>query len=271
MSNNPNPFQPPSANAFAPQQPYAMVKPVLTTPASTRSRMDWGESLSYVFRHPNWLMTMLFGTICQFIPVVGPLVFMGYQFETVIDLTVNQGATYQAFDFNRFVPYLKRGVWPFLVALVIGLCLVPALYVLLVIGVIAIAAIASAAGEDAGPIVGLVLGGLGFLCFMALAMALNVLVQPMLLRAALTQQFGQAFQFSFVRDFVQRVGKEMLLAILYQMVVGMLITMVGMIACFVGVYPAIIIVMLMQAHLQFQLYELYRARGGEVIPLTSAE
>lgn len=158
-----------------------------------------------------------------------------------------------------------------LVALVVGVCLVPAIYIVLIIGVFAIAAIVAAAGEDVGPVIGFVLVILGFLCFMALVFAMNVFIQPMLLRAALTQQFGQAFQFGFVRDFVRRVGKEMFLALLFQMVVGMLLTLLGMVACFVGVYPAIIVMMLMQAHLQFQVYELYRARGGEAIPLTSAD
>lgn len=276
MSDGSNPYTAPQPEGpFGPQDysgaAFTSPKPVYTTPPPMRSTMAWGESLRYIFQQPNWGMTLLFGTICQFIPIVGPLVFFGYQLEVEVDLTLSQGAGYRPFDFNRFTAYLKRGVFPFLVALLFGLVLVPVFYVLLILGVLATAGLASAAGESGGAVVVIVAAVLGFIAYIALIVVMNLILPPMMLRAGFTQQFGEGFNFAFVRDYARRVRQELILAVFFQMFAGMAIVFAGMLLCFVGIYPAVIVAMLMQAHLQFQIYEIYRARGGEVVPITSVD
>jgi hypothetical protein len=47
---------------------------------------------------------------------------------------------------------------------------------------------------------------------------------------------------------------------------GMLLVMVGYMVFCVGAYAAIALIFVAQAHMYYQLYELYLARGGEPIP-----
>jgi hypothetical protein len=54
---------------------------------------------------------------------------------------------------------------------------------------------------------------------------------------------------------------------LFLAVSSMVVMFLGMMAFCVGMYPAMAIVMLARAHAEYQLYELYLARGGEPIPL----
>ncbi|MCE9555531.1 MAG: DUF4013 domain-containing protein [Planctomycetes bacterium] len=269
MSQGPNSSQP--VNPYVAPPPAVAPQIILSTPPSTRTAIEWGESVNFLFREPNWVMTLLLGTVCQFIPVIGPIVLMGYQFEVVIDLTTSQGAGYRPFDFNRFVAYLKRGVWPFLVALITMMVMIPLFYIAMIAVVFAGIGTGHAVGGGVGGVLAVIVGFVGFLLLTALMAVMNLVMQPMLLCAALTQQLGQAFRFDLVRDFISRIGKEMFLAFLFQMLVGWLLLFVGMLACFVGMYPAMIVMFMMQGHLLYQLYELYRARGGEVIPIVSAD
>jgi uncharacterized membrane protein YdbT with pleckstrin-like domain len=88
-----------------------------------------------------------------------------------------------------------------------------------------------------------------------------------MLRAGLMQDFGAAFDFGFVKQFIQNTWKEMILCALFSMVAGMLLVIVGMALLCIGVYFTMSIAILMQAHLAHQLYELHLARGGDAIPL----
>ena len=67
------------------------------------------------------------------------IVLLGYLFE-IIEFKHRHGddEPYADFDFNRFVEYLKRGLWPFLCALVIGVAFMPVLMVLYLVPVLII-------------------------------------------------------------------------------------------------------------------------------------
>ncbi|MCE7884021.1 MAG: hypothetical protein DYH08_09210 [Actinobacteria bacterium ATB1] len=82
----------------------------------------------------------------------------------------------------------------------------------------------------------------------------------------MSQDLGVAFRLSWMKSFIAKVWKEQLLSQLFLMFTAMILVMLGMLLCFVGVYPAATIVLLAQAHFYFQLYRLFLARGGE--PLT---
>jgi hypothetical protein len=55
------------------------------------------------------------------------------------------------------------------------------------------------------------------------------------------------------------------------MLTASLVLLLGLLLCCVGTYPATALVMLAQAHLYLQLYELFLQRGGEPIPLKSPQ
>jgi hypothetical protein len=160
-----------------------------------------------------------------------------------------------------------RGLWPFLVALVVSLVLVP-----LVMGVIFAAMCGFgmvASGGDAknlGPNLAIVVP-LVALIYVALIVVLQLVMTPFLLRAGLAQDFAAAFDFSFFKRFLASTWQECAVGMLFLFVVGLGAAFVGLLMCCIGIYLTMGVAMLAQAHFHFQVYELYLARGGEPIPL----
>src|SRR5436190_17744980 len=235
------------ANPYPSSQfPTSLGKPAVS--------MDYMRMLSYVFENPNWFMNLLLGGLCSLIPVIGPIVLQGYRYEVVIGLLAVGGARYPDFNFGRFGDYLMRGFWPFLVGLACSLVLLP-FYVLILVGAIV--------GGKAGA---------ALVVLMQLAMLVIVpvfvlVVQPMVLRAALTLDFVQAFQFQWVKDFLRRVWAELLIGMLFLIVSAMVLAPLGLLACCVGILLVGPLVSLANANMQFQVYSIYLSRGGMPIPI----
>lgn len=233
--------------------------------------MRYIYAFQYVLERTDWFVNLLLVTLCAVIPVVGPIVFLGYKMELIEALHRDPKRVYPAFEFGRFADYLTRGVWPFLAALILQMILVPITF-LFIIPMFCAMGFAVAASEQGDSEV------LGVLCIVASyalifvgSLALNLLsmmfVTPMMLAAGLAQELGPALKFSFIKDFVGRVWREMLLGYLFLMAVSMVITPLGLLVFCVGVYIAMAWVWMAMAHLFHQYYEIYLARGGTAIPL----
>ncbi len=235
--------------------------------ASGRRGMQYGRMVSYVFENPRWFVNLLLMAVCQIIPFVGPLVVMGYQFEIVETLHRDPKRRYPDFDFGRFVDYLVRGLWPFLVVLVASLVLMPIIFGVVLAIIVGVGLAVSGAGnQNFGPVVASVLP-LVVLGMIALSMLLQLLLVPLQLRAGLAQDFGAAFDFTFFKRFLASTWKECVLGMLFIIAVSFAAVIVGLALCFVGIYLTISVILLAQAHFHYQLYELYLDRGGEPVPL----
>lgn len=229
-------------------------------------RIRYLYSYSAVFSNPNWFMNLLLGGICPLIPIIGQIVLVGYIYEVIECLHRRRGPTYPDFDFGRFVPYLSRGAWPWLI--VFGLQFILQIPVMIVIygsmfGIMGIAL----ADEFAGIVTASIVIPVVFIGLIVFSMVLTVFLVPMMLRAGLSQDIGQAFQFGWLKDFVRRMWLETILISLFMVVTSSLVVFIGMAIFCVGVIPAAMLTNLASAYLVFQLYELFLARGGEPIPL----
>jgi hypothetical protein len=264
----PNPY----ASPVAP--PPSPLKEMLGGPG--QSQMEYMRAYHYIFENPNWLTTVLYiGLLglAAIIPGVGlilQLFFLGYQFEVLEMLLRTRGTKYPDFDFGRIGEYLGRGVWPFLVNLVASIVIVPVIYVALIVMVVMVGLAASVAGENAGPIVAILFGTVAFVVFLALVMALTMLLVPMILRAGLSQDFVAAFQFNWIIDFVKKMYIEMILTGLFLMATAMALGLLGFLACFIGIFAVVPILLLAQTHLLYQLYSIYLTRGGMPVPVKVA-
>ena len=253
---------------FAPPDIQAAREGALVPVGRARSSagMQYLYSYRYLFDHPNWGTTLLACSLCQLVPIVGPIVALGYQDEVIESLHRGDGAKHPAFDTSQLGYYLKRGVWPLLVALLLVLLMMPVFMVMTfgtLFGVIALAA----AARDAAPAVLGVAIPLAILVQFAIALAMNMVTLPIMLRAGLSQDFGEAFRMSWTWDFIRRVWLEELLAQLFLTITAPILVVLGLALFCVGMYPATAVIQMAASHLQYQLYELYLARGGEPIPL----
>jgi hypothetical protein len=196
------------------------------------------------------------------------MVLMGYVYS-VIEAKVRLGRDqFPDFDFNQLGVYLLRGVWPLLVSLVVILpvILVMTLTMIPFVVIFATSTIGSRPSNDP-PWFFIVILITCVLVFGVVILVLQVIAMPMTLRAGLSQDFRSAFSMVYVRDFLGKMWKEMLLSLLFLIVTAPFVLLAGLLLLFIGMYPATVILQFARFHFHYQLYELYLQRGGTPIPL----
>ena len=231
-------------------------------------RIEHGRALSYVFARQGWPMTLLFVTLAMLVPLVGPITANGYQAVVARHVARHGDREWPLFDFERLADYLLRGLRVFVVSLVAGVIILPVAFVVVWVTVIVSALLAAAGGEHGAvtTCIGFVLMAISIALFLALIFGAMALVTPLWLQAGINPDLSGALDFAFLRDFLKRVGREVLIAHLVMVGIHIGLMVAGLLACFVGVFPAIGLMMLVQAHLYGQLYALYLERGGREIP-----
>ncbi|MDX1943812.1 MAG: DUF4013 domain-containing protein [Pirellulaceae bacterium] len=267
MSAEPEPraSEPPSGDP--PTPPAA--KPPTSAPLPGTRRIEYLAAVRIVFSHPDWVKNVLLVGVFSLIPVLSVPFLLGYLFEVTEMLHRRAAAPYPLFEIRRYDRYVTRGIWAYLVTNIVGTVLGPVLNIVLQLSVFGIMAATSAIQSDPGTgtiIVAIIvtLLAVGLLMFLLVMM---VILTPVYLRAGLTQDFAGTFKFRWWGDFLRRVWLETLLVNLFSLLAsGVLITLGCAVLC-VGVLFTGAIASLMAAHLNWQLYELYLARGGEPIPL----
>ena len=228
--------------------------------------MQYFKPYTYFVSKANGGMNLLWGSLAffstSFIPVLGQLVMIGYQAEVADDLKSDPDIErYPDFDINRFVQYLTRSIWPFVAQLIVGVA---------VLFVLAIAAgVGVAVGVATDEVVIGVLAGL--VVYLPLVVCAAMLSWPLVLHAQLSQSFQLGESIRFTRSFVRMVGGQLFMSLLVHMLLSIPLTIVGLLLCFIGLYPAMMIQFMAQEHYMIQLYRLYLDEGGEPIRGPSKE
>ena len=206
------------------------------------ARMHYLRSYRFFFTCPHWAGNLLFVSMSQMIPVVGPIVLLGYACEVLEGLHRRGEGNWPAFDFNRFGAYLARGLIPLVVYLpVLFLAGIFAFFALLVVRE------SRLPGRAVSLLMTLLI--MGFVVLLVLGLVLV----PLSLRASLTRELDVPASMEFVRDFLKRVWKEVLLVWLFALVTGQLLLVAGCLVC-IGVYPALVLGVCALHHLMYQLY-----------------
>ncbi len=228
--------------------------------------MNYASSVSDFFKSPKWMMNMLLAGVCVFIPFIGQIVIKGWLITGFWGRDDERPETFPDFDFGNFGKYLERGLWPFLVTFVTGLVLGMIFAVFMVpFAMISSLLTGGSHGQEngcAGALIGIII----FFFYMIMIVAMLFLLTPFTLRATITQDFGQSFNFAFVKRFVTLMWKEILLSALFLLVASTILVCIGALALCVGMYFALVPVYFCWLHLQKQLYRLYVSRGGEPVP-----
>ena len=223
--------------------------------------MRYGLALKYfAFKPRTGLGNLGYGTLCLLstivIPVVGQIVLLGYFAEVAEDLDEEpDGRHYYDFTFDRFLKYLSRGVYPFLAQLLVGLLAFAGYFVAIAAGVLVWLATDLPA---AGVAVGLLVLGLAFVGVM-------VVYWPVTLHAQLSRGIDFGANWAFTRDFLGRVGWDVFGTALAFVPIAFGLTILGAMACYFGLFPAMVILVAAQEHLMIQLYHRYLDAGGEPV------
>ena len=230
--------------------------------------MNYTASVSDYFKSPKWMMNTLLAGLCVFIPFIGPIVIKGWLITGFWGRDDERCETFPDFDFSNFGKYLERGLWPFLVTLVSGLALGMVLGLFIVPVVMLTTLFIPSDNGAAGGCAAAFLFVFTLLFYVVVVLAVMLVLTPLTLRASITQDFAQSFNFAFVKRFITLMWKEIILSSLFLMAASIILCCLGALALCIGMYFATVPVYFCWVHLHKQLYALYLSRGGETIPLS---
>ena len=215
---------------------------------------------TYFVGKPGGTSNLLWGSLAlfstHFIPFVGQIVLLGYQADVAEDLEHDPAIEdHRDFNPNKFGDYLGRGVWPMLMQFLVGLGIVALVVVAILAGVLA-----WRASDE--PLIGVAVGGVLYVPFMMLGMMVS---WPMTLHAQLSRGFHFGAAVRFTSAFLGKLGGQLAVALVVHFVMSMVLGLGGLLLCFVGIYPAGMIMFMAQEHYMMQLYRVYLDEGGEPI------
>jgi len=219
------------------------------------------EAVRFVFRAPDWMHNVLIGLVFMLIPVVGPIVLAGFLCEVHQRLVRRHPQPVPKLDFSDFGHYLSRGVAPFIVSLVVVMPVMLVSYAL--IGGAVFAGIMIA--QTTEPLFGLLVGVSGGLVAVLLWILSSIFMNAAQTRAELTEDFGQSLSLSELMAYARATWKAVLVKTITFGFVGLGIILLGLLACYFGLYPAIVILQVAAMHLRWQIYENHVALRGAPI------
>ncbi|MCE9623856.1 MAG: DUF4013 domain-containing protein, partial [Deltaproteobacteria bacterium] len=231
--------------------------------------LDFLGAFKFLFSDKNTLNNILLGAVMNIIPIVGPIVLMGWYCEIIQRLVKRHPNPIPKLTFDDFVYFLGRGVAPFVVVLIATLPMVLVTMVFMFAGMFGITMFAGAIQHQGGDPGMLVIAGFGiaFLFAFAFIMVFNVVVMAALIRAELTEDIGKSLDLGKIWAYARATWKDLLVAYLVFIPLSILVMFGGMMVFFIGIYFAIVVINISYLHLRWQVYERYLSRGGEAIPI----
>jgi len=222
------------------------------------------DAIRFVLRSNELKNNLLFGVLLMVIPIAGPICFAGWMCETHQRLLRRHPEPVPKFDFGDFGHYLSRGVAGFLVGLVVSLPLMLLFYGIAAAGTFGFFALMAATDE--------VLFGVAFAAVLSIIailmwMFMMILMNAAATRAELTEDFGMSFKLGEIWSYASRTWSKVLVKMITFGFLGFGIVLLGMLACYIGIYPAVVVIQIASMHLRYQIYQHYLAEGGAPIPV----
>ncbi|MCI0358393.1 MAG: DUF4013 domain-containing protein [Planctomycetaceae bacterium] len=232
---------------------------------SAAQGIQYLESFRYVFTHPEWLKNVLVFTVFLFIPVFNAVLIHGYLYEIVEHRHRRLAGPYPLFEIRQFARYMTRGIWCFFVANIVQVILIPIIQVL--VQGSTFGSVFALRSGDWGAVAVAIVVPLVIIGVVLFLLALQILTLPFFMRAGLSQDFRLTMNVRWVGNYLKAMWLETTLVSLFVFLSSLTAMFIGCMMACVGLFAALALMALVQAHLQCQLYALYLARGGEPIPL----
>jgi len=250
--------------------------------------MDYLKGFRVARQDPEWTNKVVVGSVIlltsMFIPLIGQLALLGWQAMIMRRAVHGMDTPMPRLDFDfdylgklvgiGFKALIARFLWTLPLIVLIGVA-VGCLY----FGFIAIFVGGMAVAAEGGGEAGAAVGSIGAMCCMfggyASIIVLSIVAQipaaVASMRAELSDDLNQAMKFGEVLDFTKKNFGVLLKGTLLLGFVTWCLMMVGMLFCFVGMFPAAIMGMIAQGHFMSQVYQQHVANGGDRLPLAGTE
>lgn len=207
-------------------------------------------------------MTLLLLSLCQFIPIVGPMVLIGY-FTRRFALT-RTGGLAPDFKFDDFGEYLQIGLWPTLAYLLLSVIAIPLILLAEIPMIVAFFKLQSEP-ESMAPI--FVAMAITYSLMIFISFLLILFASPVVLRSSLMKSFEEGFSMCFVFGFIKKVGLSFMFWMFVLWIIVVAASVLGMLAFFIGSIFVGTVAMYAGFHVLYQHYDLYLERGGEEIKI----
>jgi hypothetical protein len=218
-------------------------------------------ALGFAFRAERAWMNILVASLLTLVPIAGAIALEGWYSEISQRLVRGHPRPIPTFDFGDFMHYLVRGLQPFAVRYVIAL----PLGFIAAIGVMVGFFAGSASLRAGDPSTFFLYAGLGSLAYLLVSPPFVILACVAGTRAELLEDFAKAFRPRDVLAYAKSSWGVILVSHLALGVVTLLLSLVGLVACYVGVFVVAAVTQLASVHLRWQLYERYVHQGGTPI------
>lgn len=248
--------------------PYAAPNPPPTTddhpaapPEQFTGRLSAWEAMRFGVGEVG-MVNLLIALVLMMIPIVGPIALMGWLSDVHRRLARRESPAVERIGFDDPMEPLRAGLVPFVAQMAASMVIsLPAA------GLMMVFMFSATAFDEPGPVF-LILFGLVFTVIMLVAFVFGALIMnPMMIIAELTGSFSKTFDFNLVWRMGKATWLPALLASLVFLVLAMVLMVFGLAAFVVGIYIAAMILQFANAHLRWQVYELWLAQGGEALDI----
>jgi hypothetical protein len=217
--------------------------------------MDFGKAFSYAFEDQDWIKKVGIAALIMLIPILGQIIIGGWALE--ITRRVIRRDPEPLPDWSEFGDYLVKGLQVFVIGFAYSLPII----LISICTQVPTAFLADQGGDAENLIIVL------SICTSCISMIYGIFLGFVLPAAlgnfAAHEQLGAGFRFGEVFGLVRAAPMAYLLVLVGSFVAG-LVAMLGLIACFIGVFFTVPFSYAINAHLQGQAYnEAIAARGSQ--------
>lgn len=226
-------------------------------------KIEYFRGFKAFFKDANFGNNILIGSVHALIPIVGPIVLMGWGCEIIQRLSHKHPQPIPKLDFSDFTHYLGRGVVPFLVTFITQIVLSVLIYIFAFIGIFGFSFMMSQMGEGSGleSMVALVFVLILALIGLALMLPGIIISNALQTFAELTEDFSRSFNFSFLKNYINLTWKKAFFAYLIYIPIGFIFIAIGIATCYIGLFPSIVVLMIAMLYVRWQIYAYYLSLG----------
>jgi hypothetical protein len=210
--------------------------------------MDFGKAFTYVFDDPDWLRKLAINALIGIIPIVGQLYLLGWGLEVARRVALRDRTPLPDVDFGT---HLGHGFKAFVIGLVYT---IPVWAIIIPMVVVMVLAEGSGMEEEVMAMIAMVCSICGGLLLLIYSLLLGLAMPAALTRAVVRGSIKAGLEFRDVFALVRAAPGAYLLTLLGTIVVSTLASIVGGIACGIGIIFTMAYSQVVMGHFYGQAY-----------------